>query len=111
TFPGDNEFSELAGEFNMMASQLNKWESSNLAKLQSEKLRIEAIIGQMHDAIIGINEQKEVLFINQVATQLLNMNEKDVIGKNTTPLRKSSDLLNRILEVRRSEKPIKIYAN
>lgn len=110
-FPGDNEFSELAGEFNMMASQLNKWESSNLAKLQSEKLRIEAIIGQMHDAIIGINEQKEVLFINQVATQLLNMNEKDVIGKSTAELIKSSDLLNRILEVQHSDKPMKIYAD
>lgn len=110
-FPGDNEFSELAKEFNTMAAQLNKWESSNMAKLQSEKLRIEAIIEQMQDAIIGLNERKEILFINRVAAQLLNMNEKDVIGKDATAVVKSSDLLSRILQVRNSDKPIKIYAD
>jgi len=110
-FGGSDEFSELAKEFNVMASQLNRWESSNLAKLQSEKLRIEAIIGQMQDAIIGLNEQKEILFLNQVAAQLLNMNEKDVIGTNADELMKSSDLLSRILQVQRSDKPMKIYAD
>jgi len=110
-FRGNDEFSELAKEFNVMASLLNKWESSNLAKLQSEKLRIEAIIGQMQDAIIGLNEQKEILFLNQVAAQLLNMNEKEVIGTNAGELMKSSDLLSRILQVQRSDKPMKIYAD
>lgn len=110
-FQGNDEFSELAKEFNTMASQLNKWENSNMAKLQSEKLRIEAIIGQMQDAIIGLNEQKEILFLNQVAGQLLNMNEKEVIGTNANELMQSSDLLNRILQVQNSDKPMKIYAN
>lgn len=110
-FSGNDEFSELAKEFNVMASQLNKWESSNLAKLQSEKLRIEAIIEQMQDAIIGLNEQKEILFLNQVAGQLLNMNEKDVIGRNANDLIKSSDLFSRVLQVQRSDKPMKIYAD
>lgn len=110
-FRGNDEFSELANEFNVMASHLNKWETSNLAKLQSEKLRIEAIIEQMQDAIIGLNEQKEILFLNQVAGQLLNMNEKDVIGTNANDLMKNSDLLSRILQVQGSEKPMKIYAD
>ncbi|WP_448633655.1 HAMP domain-containing protein [Pedobacter panaciterrae] len=61
-FNGTDEFSELATEFNAMAAQLNKWENSNLAKLQSEKLRIEAIIEQMQDAIIGLNEKKRSYF-------------------------------------------------
>lgn len=110
-FPGNNEFSELAGEFNTMVFQLNKWESSNMARLQSEKLRIEAIIEQMQDAIIGLNEEKEILFINRVAGQLLNLNEKDAIGKDANDLLKTNDLLNRILQVRNSDKPIKIYAD
>jgi NtrC-family two-component system sensor histidine kinase KinB len=110
-FKGNDEFSELAGEFNAMASQLNKWENSNLAKLQSEKLRIEAIIGQMHDAIIGLNEKQEVLFLNQVASQLLNMHEKDVVGANATELMKKNDLLNTVMQAGSNAKPMKIYAD
>lgn len=110
-FDGTDEFSELANEFNAMTSQLNKWESSNLAKVQSEKLRIEAIIEQMQDAIIGLNEKKEILFLNNVASQLLNMNEKDVIGKSADDLIKKNDLLNNILQIKTFDKPIKIYAD
>jgi NtrC-family two-component system sensor histidine kinase KinB len=110
-FKGNDEFSELADEFNAMASQLNKWENSNLAKLQSEKLRIEAIIGQMQDAIIGLNEKQEVLFLNQVASQLLSMHEKDVVGANATELMKKNDLLNTVMQTDSNPKPMKIYAD
>jgi NtrC-family two-component system sensor histidine kinase KinB len=110
-FNGSDEFAELAAEFNAMTAQLNKWENSNLAKLQSEKLRIEAIIEQMQDAIIGLNEKDEVLFMNTVAAQLLNLNEKEVIGANTRELMKKNDLLNTILKINSGDKPMKIYAD
>lgn len=110
-FHGSDEFAELAEEFNVMTAQLNKWENSNLAKLQSEKLRIEAIIEQMQDAIIGLNEKNEVLFLNTVAAQLLNLNAKEVIGSNAIELMKKNDLLHKILEVNSSDKPMKIYAD
>ncbi|WP_048904437.1 ATP-binding protein [Pedobacter sp. V48] len=110
-FNGTDEFSELATEFNAMAAQLNKWENSNLAKIQSEKLRIEAIIEQMQDAIIGLNEKKEILFLNKVAGQLLNLSEKDIVGLNALELMKRNDLLNRILQIDSIDKPMKIYAD
>ncbi|SMD12381.1 HAMP domain-containing sensor histidine kinase [Pedobacter nyackensis] len=110
-FKGSDEFSELAGSFNVMAAELNRWENSNLAKIQSEKLRIETIIEQMQDAIIGLNEQQEVLFLNQVASQLLNLDQAAVVGMNAMELRKKNDLLNRILEETGTDKPMKIYAD
>jgi NtrC-family two-component system sensor histidine kinase KinB len=110
-FKGSDEFSELAGSFNVMATELNRWENSNLAKIQSEKLRIETIIEQMQDAIIGLNEQQEILFLNKVAGQLLNLNQAEVVGMNAMELRKKNDLLNRILEENGADKPMKIYAD
>ena len=110
-FQGSDEFSELAEEFNLMSAQLNKWENSNLAKLQSEKLRIEAIIEQMQDAIIGLNEKNEVLFLNTVAAQLLNVNGKEVIGADAMKLMKKNDLLKKIIQVSDGDKPMKIYAD
>ncbi|ACU04707.1 HAMP domain-containing sensor histidine kinase [Pedobacter heparinus] len=110
-FKGSDEFSELAASFNVMTAELNKWESSNLAKIQSEKLRIEAIIEQMQDAIIGLNEQQEFLFFNKVAGQLMNLDQQNIIGQNAMELRKKNDLLNRILQETGTDKPIKIYAD
>ncbi|WEK17538.1 MAG: ATP-binding protein [Candidatus Pedobacter colombiensis] len=110
-FKGSNEFTELADSFNVMASELNKWENSNMAKLQSEKLRIETIIEQMQDAIIGVNEHDEIIFFNKVAGQLLNLEQKLVIGANAMELRKKNDLLNRILQEDSVNKPMKIYAD
>lgn len=110
-FNGSDEFAELATSFNTMTAELNKWESSNLAKVQSEKLRIEAIIEQMQDAIIGLNEKNDVLFMNKVAAELIGINEKEVIGLNALDLMKKNDLLNRILQNDGGEKLMKIYAD
>jgi len=110
-FASNDEFSELGGAFNEMASRLNEWENSNLAKIKSEKLRIEAIIEQMQDAIIGLNEKQEILFINTVAEQLLNLNKKNIIGLNVNELMKKNDLLKNVMESHETEKPFKIYAD
>lgn len=110
-FDGTDEFAELARSFNEMVEQLNKWENSNLAKIQSEKLRIEAIIEQMQDAIIGLNEKQEILFMNKVAAQILNLDENKVNGSNVKDLMKKNDLLARIMNNEKNNQPIKIYAD
>ncbi|MXV14039.1 HAMP domain-containing sensor histidine kinase [Hufsiella ginkgonis] len=107
----DGEFSELAEAFNEMAKQLNEWDTSNLAKLKSEKLRIEAIIGQMQDAIIGLNEKQEILFINTAAQQVLNLDGVNSIGKNATELAKNNDLLRNIIANSLRDKQLKIFAD
>ena len=65
----------------------------------------------MQDAIIGLNEKKEVLFLNKVASQLLNMHEKDVIGANAMELMKKNDLLSTVMQTSSNDKPMKIYAD
>lgn len=110
-FNSTDEFAELAKEFNTMARHLNKWENSNLAKLQSEKLRIEAIIEQMNDAIIGLDEQKKILFINKVACSLLNMDKTDVMGQGVNALVDKNDLLKKILNAEAGGENLTIYAD
>jgi NtrC-family two-component system sensor histidine kinase KinB len=75
-----------------MAAKLNDWENSNLATVISEKRRIETIIDQMQDAIIGINEKQEILFMNDAARKTLNITDDKIIGKNADQLVKSNDL-------------------
>ncbi|EOR93638.1 Sensory box histidine kinase [Arcticibacter svalbardensis MN12-7] len=110
-FKTTREFEEVASAFNQMASRLNEWENSNLAQVISEKLRIETIIEQMQDGIIGLNEKNKVIFINPTAESLLNLNEENIVGSDAFDVAKRNDLLKNLLENKNQDKPIKIYAN
>ncbi len=111
-FEKKDEFTEVADAFNNMAARLNEWENSNLSKVVSEKVRIETIIEQMHDAIIGINEQQEVLFINSAAKNILNLNEQKLAGKSVAEITKTNDLLRSITaEEVKVGKPFKIVSD
>jgi signal transduction histidine kinase/HAMP domain-containing protein len=110
-FEQNDEFAEVANAFNQMATRLNDWENSNLATVISEKRRIETIIDQMQDAIIGINEKQEILFMNDAARKTLNITDDKIIGKNADQLVKSNDLFRSILKDETTIKPFKIVLN
>lgn len=110
-FYGNDEFDALAKSFNEMATRLFEWENSNVAIIKSEKLRIEAIIEQMQDAIIGLNEQQEILFINSKGLQILNLPHHEIAGQNANDLKKNNELLKTILEKKQVEESIKLTEN
>lgn len=110
-FHQDDEFAEVAIAFNDMAARLTEWENSNLAKLLSEKQRIETIIEQMDDAIIGLNEKQEILFINTVAERVLNLNEAKLVGQSAEKFTATNDLFKTIIENKSPIKPFKIAMN
>jgi len=110
-FNNNDEFAELAVSFNAMAKKLNDWENSNLSKLKSEKSRIEAIIAQMQDAIIGVNENGEVLFLNKLAAKLIGLDEQQTVGKNVDELMERNELVKNIVKPETDNKMLKIYAD
>lgn len=110
-FKSNDEFGTLASAFNKMAEKLDNYEHSNLAKLLFEKRRIETIINNMHDAIVGLDEHRNILFINQLATQLLGLNEAEIIGKYAPDIALYNDLLRNLLQTENSSSPIKIFAD
>ncbi|MCC8424373.1 ATP-binding protein [Mucilaginibacter sp. UR6-11] len=110
-FDKHDEFAEVANAFNDMAARLDDWENSNLSKIMSEKLRIETIIEQMHDAIIGINETREILFINTAAKNILGLKENKPEGKSVNAIIKGNDLLKSIVEDEKTGTPFKIFAD
>jgi NtrC-family two-component system sensor histidine kinase KinB len=97
-FAKDDEFGEVARAFNDMAARLDEWQNSNLATVLSEKRRIETIIEQMQDAIIGLNEKKEILFINTVAENILDLKEQKIVGQPADHFTKTNDLFKSIID-------------
>ncbi|MFD1819445.1 PAS domain S-box-containing protein [Pseudarcicella hirudinis] len=106
-----DEFGELAEAFNLMAEKLDKYEHSNLAKLLFEKGRIDTIINNMNDAIIGLDEKNNIMFTNQVASQLLGANQNDLVGYYAPDIALKNDLLRSLLQQNEASAPIKIFAD
>ncbi len=107
----DDEFGDLANAFNSMAEKLDEYENSNIAQMQFEKSRIETIINQMKDGIIGLDTKKNILFINVVAQNLLGVKEKDVTGKYAPDVALSNDLMRTLLQEEQEKTDLKIYAD
>ncbi|UJP63953.1 sensor histidine kinase [Mongoliitalea daihaiensis] len=89
----NDELGEIASSFNLMASRLKEYEASNFSLLFSEKKRIEAIINQMHEGIIGIDENHKILFINDFAKNVLNLSEEYIKGEHIQSIAKINDII------------------
>ncbi len=94
----NDEFGEMAQAFNIMAAKLYEYEHSNISKLMFEKKRVETIINQMDDAVIGLDSYNKILFINHKAESLLNLKEEAVVGKPSAEVAAHNDLLRTILK-------------
>lgn len=109
------EFGQVAKSFNQMAERLAEYRASTLADILSAKKYIEAIVNSINEPIIGLNREREILFINDSALNVLNLKREHVIRRSAEELSLKNDLLRRLISelVASGEKkePLKIYAD
>lgn len=113
-FIDHNEFGDLADSFNTMAEKLEEYNSTNLFKLLFEKKRLETLINNMHDPIIGLDSEDSILFVNNEALKIIGLNKEDVIGKSALKLALENDLIRTLLNTKNNSQksaPIKIFAD
>ncbi len=112
---GYEEFREVSDSFNRMAEKLTEYRDSTLADILSAKKFLEAVVNSIHEPIIGLNTEREILFINNEALNVLNMKRENVINSPHEELSLKNDLLRRLIRelVTPGEKnePLKIYAD
>lgn len=119
-FEKHDEFGELASAFNTMAQKLEEYKMSNLERLMMEKKRIETLINNMTDPVIGLDEKRKILFMNNIALKIAGLKQEETIGKFAQDVAVNNDLVRSLIqdfftagEKAPAEKPapIKIYAN
>ena len=110
----NEEFREVADSFNRMAERLTEYRASTLSDILSAKKFIEAIVNSIDDPVIGLNMDRQILFIKE-ALNVLNLKRENVIRKSAEELALKNDLLRRLIRelVTPSEQkePLKIYAD
>jgi PAS domain S-box-containing protein len=118
-FEGSKEFRELANSFNIMAEKIEEYNKSNLAKLMMEKKRIETLINNMQDPVIGLDEELRVIFANDEALKIIGVKQAEMIGVHSQELAVKNDLVRTLIQDLKigesgnglKSKPIKIYAD
>lgn len=113
-FTNHNEFGDLAKSFNTMAEKLEEYSNSNLHKLTFEKKRLETLINNMHDPIIGLDHHGIILFVNDEALKIIGLKQEEVIGQLATTLALKNDLIKSLIvnELESSKAhPMKIFAD
>lgn len=116
-FEGHDEFGELAQSFNTMAEKLEEYNSSNLARLMNEKKRIETLINNMHDPVIGLDEDMKIIFANDQAVKITGASLDEMLGKDARNLALRNDLIRSLVRdlqngdsaEEKKPAPLKIY--
>lgn len=115
-FTNHNEYGDLAKSFNTMAQKLQEYNNSNLYKLFFEKKRLETLINNMHDPIIGLDHEGVILFVNDEALKIIGMKLEEVIGQSASTLAVSNDLIRSLIlkepaNDAQKKQPMKIFAH
>lgn len=118
---GSEELVSMSKNFNRMAKRLNDYHNSSISKLMTSKRYLETIINAIKEPIIGLDNEQHIVFINDAALNVLNLDRNAIKDKSAQDIALRNDLLRRLLcgaeEQKESEKkkgklrPIKIYTN
>lgn len=112
-FKGSEEFNDLAHSFNVMAEKLQEYESSSLSEQLMDKKRIETLVNNMHDAVIGLDENNFIYMINDESLKITGLNKDDIIGKTAHEVAVTNDLIRELLKNvdAPAKEPIKIVSD
>ncbi|WP_312090423.1 ATP-binding protein [Chryseobacterium sp.] len=97
-FDSSSEFGELAKSFNTMAEKIQEYSESKLEKILKGKKRIETLIDNMHDPVIGIDEDKKVLFVNDEALLITGLKKENFVGKLIQDVAVTNDLIRDVIK-------------
>jgi two-component system, NtrC family, sensor histidine kinase KinB len=90
------ELGKLAVSFNKMAAKLEEYDKTNLEKIIAEKKRTEAIVKNMIDGIIVLDENNRIILVNNIGVELLGTGESELLGRDIIELSEKNNLINNI---------------
>lgn len=112
-----DEMGDLARAFNVMVLRIKEYDETNLNQLLFEKKRMEAIVKNLQDGVIILDENKRIILANNPLITLAGLKEEDVINRYAPDIAARNDLIRTMIssimaeesEVKEDEiKPLKI---
>lgn len=116
-YESHNEYGDLAKSFNIMAEKLEEYSNSRLEKILKEKKRVETLINNMHDPVIGLDENKVIIFINDEALKITDLSRNEILNKPVQDIAVTNDLIRTLIvdlinpSAKIDETPLKIFSD
>jgi PAS domain S-box-containing protein len=116
----NDEMGILAGSFNVMVQRLKEYEETNLDQILFEKKRMDAVVKNLEDGILILDENKKIILTNNSLLTLAGLKEEDTIDKYAIDIASKNDLIKTMMRnlIKNGEtdteeeiKPIKIAYN
>lgn len=95
----NDEIGKLGMAFNYMTEKLNE----TIEELKNDKSKIEAILTSSINGVIAVDNRKKAMIINPVAEKLLDIQEKDFVGKDLFEIarnKEAAEALRKILNLK-----------
>ncbi len=73
-----DEFGQLAEEFNRMAAQLGRYHEMNIEQIIEEKNKGEAVLSSIEDGLVVFDTDLRVTAVNPAARRLLSLDASDI---------------------------------
>ncbi|MDP2236948.1 MAG: ATP-binding protein [Bacteroidales bacterium] len=96
-FEGHDELRELAVSFNSMASKLEQYNKSSIAKLLAERKISATLINKIHYPIIGFDTAMKVNLVNDEFLSITDLSYQDLIGTNILEIATLNELISQII--------------
>jgi PAS domain S-box-containing protein len=93
----DDEIGQLASAFNVMADRLKEYETRQIGEILTAKQRLEALVQNMQDGILVLDNSNNIVLANQVLAELSGIKVEELQGRNATEIALKNDLLRNIL--------------
>lgn len=113
----DDEFGDLNFTFNELVEKLGEYEKSTISELISEKAKIETIVDNFTDPVIGFDSSRNVVLVNREFEKLVNISRNEILNKKADEIAKLNDLMKNLMlsftsDVKaQKENHIKIFQN
>lgn len=87
-----DELGEVARNFNLMAEKLHEYEQSNLAHIIQGKKQLEAVVNNISEGIMGLDPDRNILFVNAPMSEILGMEQEQAEGMSVNDLCEQNSL-------------------
>lgn len=93
----NDEIGQLSQAFNVMAERLKEYESRQIGELLNAKQRLEALVQNMQDGILLLDNNNKIILANQVLAELSGLKIGELLNKNIADAAVNNDLLRKIM--------------
>ena len=93
----NDEIGQLSEAFNVMAERLKEYESRQIGEILTSKQRLEALVQNMQDGILLLDNSNKIVLANHLLAELSGIKVEDLQNKNITDLAVNNDLLRKII--------------